>query len=158
MPPAEVRTAFLLWLVDLALGVVGAVITFLSIDALITAGVEAAGLGTGDLPAGVLEGARAGAIGGVVVGLVLLALVAAAVFAMRNGRNWARILLTVLGVLSLLSGVYSLVSAGQMLSLGVLGIVSVVLTAIQVVLIAAAIWFMFRPAAAAYFARSADRR
>ncbi len=71
---------------------------------------------------------------------------------MRKGRNWARIVLTVVGVLALLAGVFLLVGAGLLFSIGALGVVTVLLSAIQIGLAIAAMVFMYRPDAKAYFA------
>jgi hypothetical protein len=150
--PKEVRTSFLLWLAYLGLGLVGAVITFLSIEAVINTTLERSGVDPSSVPPGVLEGTRFGALVGVIIGLVLLALVVGAVFQMRKGRNWARIVLTVLGALSALSLVLGFFRLDTTLSLGVLGVLSVLLSVVQFLLLIGAILFMYRGAAQPYFA------
>jgi hypothetical protein len=77
----------------------------------------------------------------VLVNLVLLLFA----WKMRQGRNWARILLTVLAVLSLWS------QAASVGMSSVLGLISVVITATGLV-------FMFVPAANAYFAAVKQQR
>lgn len=88
----------------------------------------------------------------VVIGLVLLALVVATVFQMRKGRNWARIVLAVLGGLSALSLLLGFANAGSLLGLGGLGVLSVLISVVQLVLLLGAILLMFRGGANAYFA------
>lgn len=150
--PKEVRTSFLLWLAYLGLGLIGAVIGFLSLESVINSTLERSGVDASSLPPGTLDAARAGALVGVSIGLVLLALVVGAVFQMRKGRNWARIVLTILGGLSALSLILGFFSLGTTLSLGALGVVSVLLSVVQFVLLVAAIVFMYRGAAQPYFA------
>ena len=150
--PKEVRTSFLLWLAYLAVGLLGSIITFASLDSLIDAGLEQAGIDPSQVPPEAIAAGRAGVLVGVVLGLVLLALVVATVFQMRKGRNWARIVLAVLGGLSALGVLNAFTGAGTLIGLGGLGVVSVVLSAVQFVLLVAAIVFMFRRPANAWFA------
>jgi hypothetical protein len=150
--PKEVRTSFLLWLAYLGLGLIGAIIAFVSLESVINSSLERSGVDPAGLPPGTLDAARTGAVVGVVIGLVLLALVVAAVFQMRKGRNWARIVLTILGGLSALSLILGFLSIGTTLALGGLGVLSVLLSVVQFVLLVGAIVFMYRGAAQPYFA------
>lgn len=158
-PPSDVRTSFLLWVVNLALGLLGLLISFLARDALIGAGIQEglrqAGTTEAELPPGFLDQARADAAAGagnILVSLAVLVLIGALIVAMRNGRNWARTTLTVVGVLSIVINLFALVTAPPLLGIGVLGVVVVLATVIQILLVIGAVVFMFRPRAQAYFA------
>lgn len=141
-PPADVQTAFKLWIADIVVGVVGILLVFL--------------IGAELPPELSGEEARAalaiGFIVFIVFTLVLLALSLLFVFKMRAGRNWARIVLTVLGGISLLFGLIGIGDTFALFGLGVVGAIAALLSLAQLVIIAAAIYFMFRPAASAYFA------
>jgi NADH:ubiquinone oxidoreductase subunit 6 (subunit J) len=91
------------------------------------------------LSAGTLKGVYLVAV--IAVGLVMLLFA----WKMRQGRNWARILLTVLAVTSLL------VQASSVGVSSVLGLIGVVITATGLV-------FMYMPAANAYFAHFRQQR
>lgn len=146
--PKDVQTAFRLWIANIVLGVIGGLLSLLVFDDL----VAMAELPPGVTPEQAALGATVGAIFVAVVTLVFLGLGLLFAFKMRAGRNWARITLTVLGVIAVL---FSLLSFGDLLVMagtGSIGTLSVVISVIQNLLIIAAIYFMFRPAAAQYFA------
>ncbi|MGH3568928.1 MAG: hypothetical protein ACRDRH_23460 [Pseudonocardia sp.] len=146
--PKDVQTAFRLWIADIVLGVVGSLLSLLIFDDL----VAMAELPPGLTPEQAALAATVGAIFAAVITLVFLGLGLLFAFKMRAGRNWARITLTVLGAIAVL---FSLLSFGNSLvvaAIGLIGILSVVISVIQILLIVAAIFFMFRPAAAQYFA------
>lgn len=151
-PPKEVETSFKLWLAVVALGLIGAILSFLSLDAITEAALRQSGLDASSLPPEFATASRVGAIVGAVIGLVILVLQVLVIFQMRKGRNWARILLAVLGGLSVLFGLIGLFSAGTTLSIGALGVISVLLSVVQLLLLIGAILFMFRGAANPYFA------
>lgn len=78
-----------------------------------------------------------------VISFAFFALTMLFVLMMRAGRNWARVVLTVLGALSIVSLLLSFSQAGGLdLTLGL----------VQAVLAGAAIYFMFQPDARPYFA------
>ncbi|APU12557.1 hypothetical protein UA75_02355 [Actinoalloteichus sp. GBA129-24] len=109
--PRTVNIAFILYLVNSALGILGAVILMATMDSLIVAEARAAGL---DSEAeSVLETFRAAMMITAVIALIFSAVFLLFVFMMRNGRNWARILLTVLSGLALLSTIGSLGDTGS---------------------------------------------
>ena len=141
-PPQEVEVSAKLWFASIVLGLVAGLLTLLLTDrdALAQEILTADAAITADQ-------ARSAVTVGLVVALVItLAILALEVFfvsKMRDGRGWARIVLTVLGVLSVLS---SLVGLGAGLTLG--GLTNLV----SLVLVAAAVVLMYRPAATAYFA------
>jgi predicted membrane channel-forming protein YqfA (hemolysin III family) len=87
-----------------------------------------------------------------VLSIVLGAAVIAIAVAMRGGANWARITLTVLAGISLVFGLIGLSSASFVMSFfGGLGVVLMLLSIIQLVGMAAGIFFMFRPDANRFF-------
>lgn len=151
--PREVHTAFLLWLSALAAFVVANLLGLLVVETVVTTAVSRAvgpanpeAVATGRLTAYSL-------IIGVIVLVVGLGLLLTA--RLRAGAAWARIVLTVIGVLDVLAAAYGMVG-GSDLPPGVDGAVPVmitVMTVAEVGLVAAAIWFMFRPPAGAYFAK-----
>lgn len=146
--PKEVQTAFRLWIANIVLGVVGSLLSLLIFDDL----VAMAELPPGVTPEQAALGATVGAIFVAVLTLVFLGLGLLFAFKMRAGRNWARITLTVLGAIAVLFSLLSFGSSSAVAGVGLVGILSVVITVIQTLLIIAAIYFMFRPAAAQYFA------
>jgi len=133
--PADVDNAFKLWLVSIGIGVLGIIasLIFTDRDALAQKLKDSGStLGTNQLHSAVNATL-------IIIGLELLF-----AFKMRAGRNWARIVLTVLGVLGVLSALYGL-TAG--LTIGT------ILNIISILVVIAAIVFMFRPASRAYFSR-----
>jgi hypothetical protein len=149
--PKEVETAFRLGLLAVVLTVVGIALGFVTAGP----GIDAA-VATGQVPPGITEQQyrQFATIGLAVVAVLLLIVIAVYLlflFKMRAGRNWARILVTILGLLWILAGLWGLVNSGQQIAAGGLGIASVALSVVQLVVIAATIFFIFRPAASAYF-------
>lgn len=141
-PPPSVQTAFLLFIVNVVLGVIGSLLSFPArIDIAIT------GLSTAQQEAA----ARTGVIIAIVIALALFALYLFFVFQMRNGKNWARIVLTVLSVLSIVAGLAGLGVTSALFGAGVFGLLSVILSILSLVLLIAAVVYMFRPDANAYF-------
>ena len=151
--PKEVETAFRLWIASVVIGLIGAIVSFTLIPSIIDTTIASTpttpGLSTEDLRTAI----QIGLVVAAVIGLVFVALFLLFTFKMRAGRNWARILLTILGGLSILSSLIGIGGLGQMFAAGPLGILSAVLSIVQLVVIAAAIVFMFRPAAGPYFQR-----
>ncbi|GAA2177830.1 hypothetical protein GCM10009847_05470 [Leucobacter tardus] len=127
--PSTVTAAFIIWLVTVLLGIVnGIILLVLSGSAEIAgAGMTSAGVGTGVYVAA--------AIVAIVISLIQLLIV----FQMRAGRNWARIVLTVLAVLQF----FGAVSGGGNGFTGWIGVAAAVFATI----------LMFLPASNAYFGR-----
>ncbi len=141
--PDDVQKSFMLWLVSIGIGVLGAIvgIAFADRDKAIDEAMKNGSDLTRDQASSLVNGIL---VGTVVIVLIILALELFFVFKMRAGKNWARIVLTVLGVLGILSALYGL-TAG--LTFGVL------LNLISMLVVIAAIVFMFKPAASAYFSQ-----
>ncbi len=144
--PDDVQKSFMLWLVSIGIGVLGAIvgIVFADRDKAIDEAMKNGSDLTRDQASSLVNGIL---VGTAVTVLIILALELFFVFKMRAGKNWARIVLTVLGVLGILSALYGL-TAG--LTFGV------VLNLISMLVVIAAIVFMFKPAASAYFSRSTE--
>lgn len=89
------------------------------------------------------------ALGAAVIGIAV---------AMRGGANWARITLTVLAGITLVLGLIAVAGASIVMALlGMLGTVLMLVLVVQLVAMAAGIFFMYRPDSNNYFA-SPERR
>lgn len=141
--PADVQKAFMLWMVSIVISVLGTIVglVFADRNALIRKAMDSNSKLTHDQASTAITVAL---VVGAVVGLVILGLELFFVFKMRAGRNWARIVLTVLGVLGILFGLYGFTAGFTLGS---------VLNLISLVVVIAAIVFMFKPAARAYFSQ-----
>lgn len=142
--PKEVVTAFQLWIASIVVSVIGIVYSFATLGDTVRDQVQGQVDADPSLDAGDLESLiRLGLVIGAVFALLFVALELFFIFKMRAGRNWARIVLTVLGVLSVLATVFSLSNASA---------VSAAFGLVQAALIVAAIVFMFTGGARAHFA------
>ncbi|RYV51752.1 hypothetical protein [Pengzhenrongella frigida] len=141
-PPADVLMSVKLWFASIAVALVGGIASYLMTDQ--TAAVkEMADADTSGLTEAQIQTAvNVGLVVALVFSLVLIGLQLLFVFKMKAGRNWARIVLTVLAGLSALM---TLISLTQGFSIGTAtNLISLVATVGAVV-------FMFRPAAKPYF-------
>lgn len=139
-PPQTVRRAVVLILVNIALSALGLVLSFLYVDELVEATSDA------DANAAILDAARALAIGVGVVGFLIFGglYLLLAIF-IRKGANWARIVWTVLTVLSLVFAAIGLfvdqpfsgpsLDAAQMLAPQIIRVVSLLLSFCALVLL-----------------------
>ncbi|WP_374407369.1 hypothetical protein [Pelagerythrobacter sp.] len=133
MRPDSIRKFDMFWLGALALGVVNFLLTYGSLKAQIDAQFAQSGL---DADMG-----GAGLIGGFVFGIVINLALWFLVSRLRlEFVKWILILLILLG----LTGLPDLFATGVA--------VSIVLSLVAIVMQAAAIWFLFRPDAKAWFA------
>ena len=133
--PGAVTAAYVIWLIGAILSLIGSVFALIVGIVAITGGA-------------VFGGIYGAALGSVVLLFAIFVFVLAVielviVNRMRDGRNWARITLTVLGILSLLGTAVPWFSGGWDTSSG--GVVSFVIELIAIIL-------MFVPTANAYFA------
>lgn len=154
--PNEVQTAYKLYIANIVIGVISVILTFFLLPSLIGAQLAKQGNTSGLSEDQLQSAAQIGGIAALVFGLILLALYLFFVFKMRAGRNWARIVLAVLSAISIISTLIGIGSIGMLFGLGVLGALSGILSLVQLLLLIAAVYFMFRPAANAYF--SSGRR
>lgn len=149
-PPRDVRTAFVLWLGAIAASVVANLLGLLVVEEVLAATVARAP-GTPDPEA--VAWARLNAYS-LIIGVTLLVLGVGLFLAtrMRSGVNWARIVLTVVGAIDVLIGVLGLIGGSDVPGVeGAVPALLTVLTVVELALVAAAIWCMYRPPAAAYF-------
>ncbi len=128
--PGSVATAVKLIWASMALSVVGALITFTMLDAIVDKAIENAAAGTTVDRDTVRTSAIAGGIIGLIIGLGLTYLM---LHFIRKGANWARILYTVLGAISVVFGLLGLGSQPALLL--VLSVVGLVLTVAVVFLL-----------------------
>lgn len=117
--PTAVTVSFYLWLITVVLGIISGIVGLFSMS-----GNQTNGMGGALVAGGVI---------GIVIALVELFIV----FRMRDGRNWARIVLLVLAILQVL-GVVSAFSI-----IGTIGLIAVIIATI----------LMFLPASNGYFRR-----
>ncbi|WP_147263020.1 hypothetical protein [Geodermatophilus sp. TF02-6] len=113
--PDAVRFGVGAFVANLVLGLVGSVVTFSSIDGLIDAELAQSGVTVSQ------DAIRAVLIVSAVIGLFFVALEALFIWFAWNGRNWARIVLFVLGAFTILGGLSALTqpSTGFMTALSV---------------------------------------
>jgi hypothetical protein len=142
--PKAVDTAFTLWFVAAGVGLLSNILGLATAQDV--ANEVSRRIGTT-----VDSSQTATGVGTTITSIVLLALWVAIVFQMRKGANWARILLTVLGVLSVLAGLFGLLLIGVLFSIGILGVLQALLGIAQLVTVIAAIVFMYKRESNAYF-------
>ncbi|MGD9525429.1 hypothetical protein [Pseudonocardia sp.] len=95
----------------------------------------------------------AGAFIGVLVTAVVAVVVVALAGRMRRGTSWARTVLAVVGTAIVVVGLLSLGGTIALFGVGLLGPLVALLSLVSLVLVAAAVSFMFRPGAASWFDR-----
>ncbi|MDQ3762251.1 MAG: hypothetical protein M3460_11355 [Actinomycetota bacterium] len=140
--PRGVEISFWLWIVNLTLGVIGSLSALTQIDRLRAEAINSAVAQNPTLDRSLIESVATGVlIGTVLVGLLFIAIGFVFVFLMRGGRNWARIVLAVLGGLTVLLVLFGLTNATG----------PVLVTYVQLLLLVGAIATMFGPAANAWF-------
>lgn len=150
--PKEVDLSFWLWVSSFVIGLVGLLLFVGEFDAIRDMAVQEARrqaqLDGAPLDEAQLENIIGiGLIVAVIIGLLISAVQLLLAVFMRKGRNWARIILAVLGGLSVLSGLYSLTTeSGARLGL----------TAISVLVVLGAVVTMFLPAANPWFRRRGE--
>lgn len=141
-----VKTATTLLWVLVGIGVLRTILTFALFDSLLDAYVDDQG-DTG-LPREIIEeGAPAYRPVSLIFGLLFAAVLAAAAIGVARGRNWARILGIVMGVLIALGGLTALFQPAPVL-FPLLGVVTVAVAV-------AAVVFLFKGEVRAWCARSA---
>ena len=147
------QRSFQLWLANIVLGVVSAIVgAFVGVSAVSDALAAAGSEDSSALRTGLVIGLVVGAVFFVVlVGLELLFAIK-----MRQGRNWARIVLTILGVVGILFSLPALIGGsstqinGQTIDTGG-GPIITILTIISILLTIAAIVFSFQKPSNDYF-------
>jgi hypothetical protein len=124
--PSTVRNGIYAFLANTILGLLGSIVTFADFNGLVDDAARDAGVSTDSVRAGIMVGA--------VIGLVFLAAYLLVLWYAWQGRNWARIVLWVLGGLSVISGLVGLGNGNGFLAL--LGVVQLLLVIAGIVLLA----------------------
>jgi hypothetical protein len=108
--PVTVRAGLGAFIAVLILGLVSSIVVFAEFDTILRAALAAQGATTSDLGVDSESFVRTVLIAGAVFSLVFAALEAMFIWFAWNGRNWARIVLWVLGGLGVVSGLVSVAS------------------------------------------------
>ena len=124
--PATVRNGIYAFLANTLLGLLGSIVTFADFNSLVDDAARQAGVSPDSVRAGVMVVA--------VIGLLFLAAYLLVLWFAWQGRNWARIVLWVLGGLSVLSGLVGLGNGNGFLAL--LGVLQLLLCIAGIVLLA----------------------
>ncbi|MDQ4020104.1 MAG: hypothetical protein M3257_00350 [Actinomycetota bacterium] len=141
--PKEVEISFWLWISTIVLGLLGSVPILFQFDQLRAQAINQALADDPALDRSTIESVTTGAlVAGAVIGLLLVVAQVIFVFLMRGGRNWARIVLAVLGGLVVLFGLIGFAGTTGAMGAGSL---------LQLLLLIGAIVTMFLPAANAWF-------
>jgi hypothetical protein len=144
--PMTVRAGLGAFVASLVLGIVATIVTFADVDTLVAQAQASAGADGAELTEDV---ARAAIVVGAVIALVIYGLYVLFLWFAWKGRNWARIVLFVLGGLSVVSGLVGLSAGGtgQNGFLTSLGVFQLLLTIAGIVLLAmkpSNDWYRFR--------------
>ena len=142
--PKTVDTAFLLWMIIAALGVVSLILQLTIGDEFTRAArISLEQQNEPFTEQDVETIANAAKFFALAIGLLFVGLFLLFAYRMRAGKNWARITLTVLGGLSVVFTLIGLASSDPL---------TLIIRLADAVLIVAAIYYMFRPDANQYFA------
>jgi hypothetical protein len=138
--PVTVRAGIGAFLASLILGVIAGIVTFTQLDDLINQALARAREQGQDVPGDLLthDTVRSIILIGSIVGLVIVGLEAMFLWFAWTGRNWARIVLWVIGGFGILSGLFSLTGGGASTSgfLDTLSVIQFLLVLAGVVLLA----------------------
>lgn len=136
--PVTVRAGLGAFVATVVLGLVSAVVTFANWEQIVDEALRQAGVGLGGSERDMaLSAAELGVQIGLVIGVVFTAVYLLFLWFAWQGRNWARVVLWVLGGLSVLSGIASLGVGGTGIGyLDGLSLFSLLLTVAGVVLLA----------------------
>jgi hypothetical protein len=131
--PVTVRAGIGAFMASLILSLISGIVVFTDTDSLVNQVLAQV-----HDPALTASTVRAGLLVGVIIGLVFAGLEAMFIWFAWNGRNWARIVLWVLGGLSIVSGLANLFSGSMQTSgfLAALGFVQFLLAVVGVVFLA----------------------
>jgi hypothetical protein len=139
--PKEVEISFGLWIATLVLGLIGVALSYSQIKQVQAQMINQMVAQNPPINQSMIERTASSAfVFGIVLWLLVVAAMFAFVFLMRAGRNWARIVLAVLGGLYVLFSLMGVVVAGSLAGL------------LHLLLLVGAIVTMFLPAANAWFA------
>jgi hypothetical protein len=143
--PTTVRAGIGALIANLVLGLIASVVVFADMDSMIDQAMAAAG---GEAPELTEEIIRAGIIILTVFSLVMVALNVLFLWFAWQGRNWARIVLWVLGGLGVLGGLYGLTAdtgqTGFLTSLSVFQLLLLVAGLVLLALQPSHEWYRYR--------------
>ncbi|HYO34908.1 MAG TPA: hypothetical protein VER97_02450 [Geodermatophilus sp.] len=131
--PQAVKLGIGAWLATIVLGLLGSIVTFAQLDRLVDQALVDQGLDPAQYSDSVSSGI---VLGSIVFGLGFVALELMFLWFAWQGRNWARIVLWVLGGISLLFGLFGLFSSSSSGLLTVLSLVQYLLILVGVVALA----------------------
>jgi hypothetical protein len=126
--PATVRNGIFAFLASTVLGLLSSIVTLVDMNSLVDTAARDAGVDPDSVRTGIMVGA--------VIGLVFLAVYLLVLRYAWQGRNWARIVLWVLGGLSVLSGVAGVAGGSGSAFLALLGVLQLLLVIAGIVLLA----------------------
>ncbi|MBB5954726.1 hypothetical protein FHS29_001296 [Saccharothrix tamanrassetensis] len=145
--PKSVDTAFMLWMVGAGVGILSSIISFITVQAIYDELLK-------DVDPSLRGSVPSPGYGGAIFSLILSAVWILIVFQMRNGANWARIVLAVLGGIGVIGGLVGLLSFGVLFSIGFFGVIQALLSLVSLAVTIGALIFMFKPDANHYFKAS----
>ncbi|MEI4270392.1 hypothetical protein TEK04_01530 [Klenkia sp. LSe6-5] len=145
--PSTVVNGIYAFVASTVLGLLGSIVTFVNLDTILDNAYRDAGLDPDSVGASAISNGAATA--GAVFGLIIVAAYLAVMWFAWQGKNWARIVLFVLGGLGLLSGLVGIGGNG----IAILTIINIV----QLVLIAAGIFFLAQKASSQWYAAMKGR-
>ncbi len=138
--PLTVRAGLGAFIASVVFSIVGSVVTLLNWDLLLDQALAAQGASLDDLEGSGMDAAALAEVGvvvGLVIGLVLVALELMFIWFAWRGRNWARIVLWVIGGLGLVTGLVGvLAQASPLPFLNALSIFQLLAVAVGIVLLA----------------------
>lgn len=139
--PKAVEVSFWLWITYLVLSAIGSLVELTQIDRIKAEAISGVLAQDPTLDRAMVERLATGAlVAGLVIALVLVVVEFVCAYFMRQGRNWARIVLTVLGGIGVLFALISLMRGAGLGS-----------SIIQLALLSAAIATMYVPTANPWF-------
>src|SRR5689334_16817465 len=147
--PKAIDTAYLLWLVAAGVSILSSILSIFNAPALAESILKSA-TGANELDPAVKDALdqSSPSYGSIIFSIVIAAIWVVVVMQMRKGANWARILLTVLGGISLLFGIFTI---WVYFGIGVLGVIQGLVSLVSYAAIAGAIVFMFKPESNQFF-------
>lgn len=146
--PASLETSIKLWVAAAAISLVHSVLQLINTNPMIDELSKRTGVS--------LEQAKTTVtgVGSVIFGIVIIGVWLLVVWQMRAGRNWARIVLTVLGGLVAILGFVGLFGASLLVAIGFLGTLDLVVSVLYIAALGAAIYYQFRPDSNQFFTRA----
>ena len=146
--PSTVTNGVYAFVAATVIGLIGSIITFANLDTILDNAYRDAGIDPNSVDASISGIGTGAATAGAVFGLIIFAAYCAVIWFAYQGKNWARIVLFVLGGISLLS-VFNIAGTGVAL---------ITITSIlQLLLIAAGIFFLAQKASSQWYAAMKGR-